>query len=221
MITLTDSPELSEKLHLSDALSTYAVGPFLLRPPSGEDVRLAVDLMQSGLNITVWDGGSGLVFTENEFEPSVSKDGTTVTFKSKEKDRGEYIITPASHEDMTNAYSYLKFSSEDEAIRVVRGLIRRVSGAAFGVYTGGKMTDLGLVVEDGADNVLGLYVINKDGTFKRENGAWVAIDPDDEDANEEIEEGIWVEALDGAKDVYDEKENQDTLLLNDFDGYIL
>ena len=220
MMTLTDSPELSEKLHLSGALSTYAVGPFLLTLPSGEG-RLAVDLLQSGLNITVWDGHMGVEFTEEEFEPSVSEDGTTITFKNRDEERGSYVITPVDSEELSKRYAGLKFSSDEEAVKVVRGLIRRVAGLAFGVYTGGKMTDLGLVVEDGADNVLGLYVINKDGTFKRENGAWVAIDPEDEEANEEIEEGIWVEALDGAKHVFDEKENQDSLQLKDFDGYIL
>ena len=99
MMTLTDSPELSEKLHLSGALSTYAVGPFLLTSPSGEG-RLAVDLIQSGLNITVWDGHMGVEFTEEEFEPSVSEDGTTITFKNKNEERGSYVITPVDSEEL-------------------------------------------------------------------------------------------------------------------------
>lgn len=218
MITLVDEPEMDESLYPSDSMSTYLSGPFNLQAPGRPETILAVDLMQSGIDITVWDGGSGVVFSSEEFDGTVSKDGKTVTFTGKTKDSGKYTITPASYEDLQEGYSYLQFSGEDEAIRIVRGLIRRVAGSAFGTYTGGKLTDLGIVLEDGADNVLGLYVINKDGTFKRENGAWVAIDPEDEEANEEIEGGIWVEALDGIKSAYDEKENNDSLTLADFEG---
>lgn len=220
MLTLTDYPELSEKLHLSGDLGTYAAGPFLLTTPAGWE-RLSVDLVQSGLNITVWDGHMGVEFTEEEFEPSVSEDGTTITFKSKLEDNGNYTITPVSPEDLSESYTFLKFSSDEEAIRVTRGLIRRMAGLPFGVVTGGKLTDLGLVMEDGIDKVRGLYLINRDGTFRRENGTWVAIDPEDEEANEEIEGGVWIEALEGIKAVFDEKENQDSLQLKDFNGYIL
>lgn len=218
MITLVDEPDMDESLHPSDASSTYLAGPFNLKAPGRPETILAVDLMQSGVNITVWDGGSGVEFSSAEFDGSVSPDGKTITFKGKEKGIGDYVITPASYDDLQEGYSYLTFSGEDEATRITRGLIRRVAGSAFGTYTGGKLTDLGLVVEDGADNVLGLYVINKDGTFKRENGAWVGIDPEDEEANEEIEDGIWIEALDGIKSAYDEKENNDSLTLADFEG---
>lgn len=218
MITLVDEPDMDESLYPSDNMSTYLAGPFNLQAPGRPDTILAVDLMQSGVNITVWDGGSGLEFSSEEFDGTVSGDGKKITFTGKEKGIGNFTITPASYEDLQEGYSYLTFSGEDEAVRIIRGLIRRVAGSAFGTYTGGKLTDLGLVLEDGEDNVLGLYVINKDGTFKRENGAWVAIDPDDEEANEEIEGGIWVEALDGIKQAYDEKENNDSLVLSDFQG---
>lgn len=220
MLTLIDI-EIGEGLYPSEEDYTYAEGPFKMVSPGRPDGILAVDLMQSGTHVSVWDGGSGLEFSSQEFDVSASEDGNNLTFRSNLEDGGEYVISPTNYPEMQEHFSYLNFSSEEEATRVIRGLIRQVAGSAYGVYTGGKMTDLGLVIEDGADNVLGLYIINKDGTFRRENGSWVALDPDDDDANEELEEGLWIQALDGARDIFDEKENQDTLTLVDFEGYTL
>lgn len=220
MLTLLDI-EIGEGLYPSDENQTYAEGPFKMVSPGRPGGVVAVDLMQSGTHVSLWDGGSGLEFSSEEFDVEGSEDGNTITFTAKDSEAGEYVITPVSYEELQEYFSYLNFSSEEEAVRVVKGLTRQVAGSAYGVYTGGKMTDLGLVIEDGADNVLGLYIINKDGTFRRENGSWVALDPDDDEANEELEEGLWIQALDGARDIFDEKENQDTLTLVDFEGYTL
>lgn len=224
MITLAGEDRISEKFHISKDKFMYASGPFNLVSRGSDVPVLAVDLAQSGNNIVAWDGRSGVEISSEEYTVSIEDSGEVILFTPTEEDVNEIKLFPATYEDLKDEYSYLNFSSEEEAIRVVRGLIRQIAGSAYGVFSGGLMTDLGLVIEDNADNILGLYLINKDGTFYRENGAWVSVDQEDETEggpNDVLESGNWIQVLDGARTVWDEMENEDSLTLADFDRYTL
>lgn len=221
MIFLGLENEISPDFKIQGTPGVYAEGPFNINRSDREESVLGVDITQSGPTITVWDGSSGITLTSEEFEGSVSEDGRTITFTPKDDEGVTITLTPASVDDLKESFSYLNFSSDEEAWTVAGGLIRRTAGEAYGVYTGGKLTDLGIVLEDNSDQILGMYLFNTDGSFKRENGAWVAIESDDEEAEAELEEGSWIETLEGSVAVYDENENADKLSLDQFDGYTL
>jgi len=136
------------------------------------------------------------------YEYSFDQDKQTVRFYYHDV-RSEFIIEPIIEQDMQTFYPHLTFKDLNE----FKDYIYRV-GVSILFDPTHEPTNYAILV-DNDQNILGLYMqdTKKGPLYRRENGDWSII-TQTSDA-EIFENGIWVNVLSGAIELYDTKENED------------
>lgn len=198
--------------------------PGLRRAPASEGTLLAgpFSINHNGSWTVGWyleDAGELLTLIEGPHLrelPSTSQ----ITYEASEQKvtiideefESRYELTPLTTADADRFHPDLMFSGVDEYSEfVTRMALSDVRGVNY------PLTPYFLNVANDGVSVTGLY--NDDGNiFRRDHGEWVFIDGSP-DSVVELHEKVLV--LHGALELFDTHEDDDSILLDQFRGYIL